>query len=489
MNGHSTPARVEASMIATVVFIFLFLVVGLVALLFFVLPLILAFTAKCNIISSSTTTTKLLLRNSALYTGNVWHTRFHPKIHSFTYPIFMFALDLEELEAFRKILWPLSMWLIQFREKDHLKNGEGMGVMVRDNNDNNKNNDNLDENMDNKLSSSLSNGIKSDNNDNDSVNNDDNDSPNGNNDDSGNSANDDDDDDDKGSPIGSTVFKEEAESSMSSIGDRIMRLVAKKTNNKFKPTLHTHSVMILTHLCYYGYNFNPVSFYYIIDKKNLKSNSNNKSTTTNNDIAAIVGEVSNTPWLQQYCYVLHPESVKVIVKESIIKPQSNHLHNRGDNKHIIKKFEYSFPKEFHVSPFMEMDYFYDWSFIGIPGAPPADVNATRTNSITVVNTLRKRKNNRIEFTAKLVMESNHITPFRVVWQMIKFPMYCMIIQIWIHYQAVLLFLKGVVYIPHPLGSETTISLVIARIMIPFFALRDYYNVNTDNNKTKSTKTS
>jgi len=415
------------------------------------------------------------------------------------------------------------MWLIRFRETDHLKNGEGMAVMVRDNNDNNKNNDNLDEDIDTKLSSSQSSRIKSDNNnDNDSVNNDDNDSPNGNHDDSANNAND---DNDKGSPIGSTVLKEEIESSMSSIGDRIMRLVANKTNNKFKPTLHTHSVMILTHLCYYGYNFNPVSFYYIIDKKNFMSNSNNKSTTTNNDIAAIVGEVSNTPWLQQYCYVLHPEStdkVRVHVKETSIKPLSNHVHNRGDgdsdsdgdrnnNKHVIKKFEYSFPKEFHVSPFMEMDYFYDWSFIGIPGAPPAvtptpsDVNAnqnqnssfnkqqpqstTKTNSITVVNTLRKRKNNRIEFTAKLVMESNHITPFRVVWQMIKFPMYCMIIQLWIHYQAVLLFLKGVVYIPHPLGSETTISLVIARIMIPFFALRDYYNINTNNNKTKTTKIS
>jgi len=280
--------------------------------------------------------------------------------------------------------------------------------------------------------------------------------------------------------------------------------------------------MILTHLCYYGYNFNPVSFYYIIDKK--KSKSNNKFTTDNNDIAAIVGEVSNTPWLQQYCYVLHPDSVdkvRVNIKEPKATPQSNHLHNAGDsdsdgdgdrdnNKHVIKKFEYSFPKEFHVSPFMEMDYFYDWSFIGIPGAPPAakpsDMNVnhnkksssnkqqqqqstTRTNSITVVNTLRKRKNNRIEFTAKLVMESNHITPFRVVWQMIKFPMYCMIIQLWIHYQAVLLFLKGVVYIPHPLGSETTVSLVIAKIMIPFFAIRDYYNINFNSNNTKTTKTS
>jgi DUF1365 family protein len=58
-----------------------------------------------------------------------------------------------------------------------------------------------------------------------------------------------------------------------------------------------HHVMLLTHLCYYGYNFSPVSLHYIILNKD------------SNKIEATVREVSNMPWTEMYCYVLHPNSV------------------------------------------------------------------------------------------------------------------------------------------------------------------------------------
>ena len=311
----------------------------------------------------------------------------------------MFALDLEELDAFQHTIWPLSVWVANFREIDHLKNGEGLQQ------------------------------------------------PSGG--------------DDLSSQTEENGDSKNRDGGCNSIGNRILRLVSQKTNSKFKPNLENHRVMILTHLCYYGYNFNPVSFYYVIDKKE-------------NEIAAVVGEVSNTPWTEMYCYVLHPDSI------DNVKTQSN-----NDARALLRKTEYSFPKTFHVSPFMEMDYWYDWSFIGVPGAPraagdsaavlPYDKSITSSMPITVINTLRRRGNDRIEFTAKLVMESNSITPFQIVWQMLKLPVFCMVIQIWIHYQAALLFLKGVVYIPHPQAKETTASLVIANIMVPFFAIRDYVN--------------
>jgi len=365
-------------------------------LLFVVMPLIASVIASC--FSSSS------ISNSALYIGNVWHTRFYPRKHAFTYPIFMFALDLEELDAFQQTIWPLSVWITKFRETDHMKNGEGLQHSSSDN--------------------------------------------------------------DLTSQIDENVDKSLRDGDCNSIGNRILRLVAQKTNSKFKPNLEKHRVMILTHLCYYGYNFNPVSFYYVIDKKS-------------NEIAAVVGEVSNTPWTEMYCYVLHPDSIDKVKT----KTQSN------DDAHaLLRKIDYSFPKEFHVSPFMEMDFWYDWSFIGVPGAPraagdsAAAVSAEKIRAssmpITVINTLRRRGNDRIEFTAKLVMESISITPFQIVWQMIKLPVFCMIIQIWIHYQAALLFLKGIVYIPHPRGSETTASLLIANMMVPFFAIRDFVNQKT-----------
>lgn len=301
----------------------------------------------------------------------------------------MFALDLEELDAFEQTIWPLSAWIAKFREMDHIKNGEGLKQSIG--------------------------GVNSH----------------------------------------ESSEKSRREENSNSIGNRILRLVAQKTSNKFKPNFESHRVMILTHLCYYGYNFNPVSFYYIVEKKS-------------NEIAAVVGEVSNTPWTEMYCYVLHPDSV-----------------DRVNTKTKSRKVEYSFPKAFHVSPFMEMDYWYDWTFIGVPGISRvvADDDAvishekidTSSMPITVINTLRKRGSDRIEFTAKLVMACHSITPFQIVLQMIKLPVFCVIIQIWIHYQAVLLFLKGIVYIPHPQGSETTASRIIANIMIPFFAIRDFVN--------------
>eukprot|EP00980_Cylindrotheca_fusiformis_P030531 scaffold24980_cov117-Cylindrotheca_fusiformis.AAC.4 len=70
-------------------------------------------------------------------------------------------------------------------------------------------------------------------------------------------------------------------------------------------------------LSYYGYNFNPVSFYYIISRET-------------NELSAVVAEVSNTPWLEQYSYVLHPDSV--------------------DKVQHVKKADgewFTFPKAFH----------------------------------------------------------------------------------------------------------------------------------------------
>ena len=364
----------------------------------------------------------------------------------------MFALDLEELDAFRKSIWPLSSWIVQFREEDHLKNGEGL-VEQQQQQAQNTNTNTSSDNHNNTLAA------------------------------------------------------------------RILRLVAKKTEGKFRPTLATHRVVILTHLSYYGYNFNPVSFYYVVTK----------TKAGEEQIAAVVGEVSNTPWTEMYCYVLHPDStdrvkVKVNATTATNTQQPTTASAKATNttttneqpktttaattRSLLEKVEYSFPKEFHVSPFMEMDYWYDWTFVGVPGAGPDHPTGSSTNTkgssnnnhddssspssfpttITVINTLRRRSTDRVEFTAKLIMDRNHdsLTPWNIVWQMIRLPIFCLIIQVWIHYQAALLFAKGIVYVPHPQGSETTASTIIATIMVPFFALRDLVVVNNKNSNSSDT---
>jgi hypothetical protein len=60
------------------------------------------------------------------------------------------------------------------------------------------------------------------------------------------------------------------------------------------------------------------------------------------------------------------------------------------------------------------------------------------------------------------MDPKPLTLFTLAWQMIQMHVFCNIIQIWIHYQAALQFIKGIVYIPPPAGLQ-------------FFAIHDSIN--------------
>ena len=62
--------------------------------------------------------------NSCLYKARVMHNRLAPKVHSFHYDIFMFYLDLDEIDALSKQLKFMSrnrFNLFNFRDKDHLQ--------------------------------------------------------------------------------------------------------------------------------------------------------------------------------------------------------------------------------------------------------------------------------------------------------------------------------------------------------------------------------
>ena len=87
-------------------------------------------------------------------------------------------------------------------------------------------------------------------------------------------------------------------------------------------------IRLLSHLRYFGYCFNPASFYYCYDSADTK-------------VVAIIVEIHNTPWGERHCYVLGAE-------------QNEHPH----------KFwrRHQFDKSFHVSPFIDMDIQYDWRF-------------------------------------------------------------------------------------------------------------------------------
>jgi uncharacterized protein len=65
--------------------------------------------------------------NSCLYECSVMHHRFAPKVHHFEHRIFMFYLDLDELDCLSKKLMPFSYNrrnLYSFRDSDHEPAGE-----------------------------------------------------------------------------------------------------------------------------------------------------------------------------------------------------------------------------------------------------------------------------------------------------------------------------------------------------------------------------
>ena len=104
-----------------------------------------------------------------------------------------------------------------------------------------------------------------------------------------------------------------------SIKDAINQLLIKTLQYK-----HVGKIYLLTNIRYFGYCFNPVSFYYCEDSKGK--------------LVAIVSHITNTPWNEKYAYV----------------------NDCRDMPSSSKHFE--FDKAFHVSPFMPMDMTYKWIF-------------------------------------------------------------------------------------------------------------------------------
>jgi DUF1365 family protein len=159
-------------------------------------------------------------------------------------------------------------------------------------------------------------------------------------------------------------------------------------------------IRLLTHLRYFGYGFSPVSFYYCFD-------------ASGENIDVIVAEVNNTPWGQQYCYIL-PESL-----------------NRGSP---VRK-RYLLDKRFHVSPFMDMAIDYDWRF-----TLPAE---------KLVVHMKNYQQGEQLFDATLSLSQRPFTARNLAGVLIRYPLMTMKMIAAIYYQALRLWLKKVPFFPHP----------------------------------------
>jgi len=166
-------------------------------------------------------------------------------------------------------------------------------------------------------------------------------------------------------------------------------------------------IRLLTHMSYFGYRFNPVSFYYCYDKDDEY-------------LAFIVAEVNNTPWGEQYCYVLDSRDNRLSGEDTGIT--NNKLHRYSENK------------RFHVSPFMPMDMQYDWRF------------STPDEALSVH--MENYQHDKKVFDATLKLKKRKITSKNLAMALIQFPFVTMKIVFAIYYQALRLWLKRIPFVNH-----------------------------------------
>lgn len=168
-------------------------------------------------------------------------------------------------------------------------------------------------------------------------------------------------------------------------------------------------VRMLTQMRYFGYNFNPVSFYYCFDREGKK-------------VETIIVEIHNTPWGEIFCYVLGEEE------------------NDGTEREKV----FRFPKGFHISPFMDMDIRYQWEF-GIPG-DSVRIFMTSVESGTKI------------FDADLFMKRREISGTNLSSMLMKYPFMNIKIIGAIYWQALRLKIKGAAFYTHPskpnMGKES-----------------------------------
>jgi DUF1365 family protein len=160
-------------------------------------------------------------------------------------------------------------------------------------------------------------------------------------------------------------------------------------------------IRLLTHLRYFGHCFNPASFYYCYDSADSR-------------VETIVVEIHNTPWAERHCYVLDAEH----------------------NEHPFKYWRrHQFAKEFHVSPFIDMNINYDWRF-----REPGD-----SLGVHMIDYQGGEK----LFDASLTLFRRQITPAALTKVLVQYPLMTAKVTSMIYWQALRLILKRTPFFTHP----------------------------------------
>lgn len=160
-------------------------------------------------------------------------------------------------------------------------------------------------------------------------------------------------------------------------------------------------VCLLTHLRYFGYLFNPVSFFYCFGK--------------DDELCAVLAEVHNTPWHEEHVY-------------SMSIDQS--MRSSGTYRTRLNK-------DFHVSPFHPMDQYYL-------------LRCTDPDEELMVS-IKSYKNDNRQLSAGLKMSRKEFNRKNAYSCMLRYPFMTLQVTARIYFEALRLWWKGATFYPHPEG--------------------------------------
>ncbi|UQG54066.1 MULTISPECIES: DUF1365 domain-containing protein [unclassified Marinobacter] len=167
-------------------------------------------------------------------------------------------------------------------------------------------------------------------------------------------------------------------------------------------------IELITHPRYFGYVFNPVSFYFCYTKGD--------NPATGAVPRVIIAQITNTPWHDRHAYCL--ETV-----------------GHAANKAGWRSEQFEFEKRFHVSPFNGMHQSYRWTF------------SFRGPQLRVHMSVMEE--NTRQFDATLVVQRKPLSRKILHTSLRQFPLEALKVSARIYWHALKLKLKGAPFYSHP----------------------------------------
>ena len=204
-------------------------------------------------------------------------------------------------------------------------------------------------------------------------------------------------------------------------------------------------VFLLTNLRYWGYCYNPVSFYFCVNEQQ--------------QLCFILADINNTPWNQRHCYVHDvfnsmqaqqqetPDQTQERAQEKLsqsgdtgVDTISNTI-NQPNTINQHSKHSFHFDKVFHVSPFMPMNMFYQWHY------------QVKHHSILIHMELFDKADEQhlapLKFYANMALKAEPLNKKSANLLPLKFPFLCAKVLWGIYWNALKLWLKKVPFHDHP----------------------------------------